>query len=146
MRLTGGHSACIFQRLQSRIRSQLVNDVLYYGRLVVMLQKFNTPMYNYNNNVATTCTEDNGQSRALMPATPNPTPTFIRHGLALNGPEEESIPAGQSRIVVFDLPGCAVTKPHFLLYLQQFPLELTLERQSDGKKRLRARPAHESRW
>ena len=34
MRLTGGHTACIFHRLQSRIRGQLVDDVLYYGRLV----------------------------------------------------------------------------------------------------------------
>ena len=57
LRLTGGHTACIFQRLQSRIRGQLVDDVLYYGRLVGMLQKFNTPVYNYNNNVAMTGTE-----------------------------------------------------------------------------------------
>ena len=28
LRLTGGHSACIFQRLQSRIRGQLMDDVL----------------------------------------------------------------------------------------------------------------------
>jgi hypothetical protein len=35
IRLTGGHTACIFQRLQSRIRGQLVDDVLYYGRLMV---------------------------------------------------------------------------------------------------------------
>ena len=44
LRLTGGRSACIFQRLQSRIRRQLADDVLYYGRLVGMLQKFNTPV------------------------------------------------------------------------------------------------------
>ena len=30
LRLTGGHSACIFQSLRSRIRGQLVDDVLYY--------------------------------------------------------------------------------------------------------------------
>jgi hypothetical protein len=29
--------------------------------------------------------------------------------------------------VVFDLPGCAVVNSHFLLWLQQFPLELHLE-------------------
>ena len=133
LRLTGGHTACIFQRLQSRIRGQLVDDVLYYGRLVGMLQKFNTPVYNYNNNVAMTGTEDNGQTNVMAPPVGTPVPTFIRHGLALSGPEEEVIPAGQSRVVVFDLPGCAVTNSHFLLYLQQFPLELTLELQSDGK-------------
>ena len=39
LRLTGGHTACIFQRLQSRIRGQLVDDVLCYGSLVGMLQR-----------------------------------------------------------------------------------------------------------
>ena len=131
IRLTGGHTACIFQRLQSRIRGQLVDDVLYYGRLVGMLQKFNTPVYNYNNNVAMTGTEDSGQTKVAPPGATEPV--FIRHGLALSGPEEEVIPEGQSRVVVFDLPGCAVTNSHYLLYLQQFPLELTLELQSDGK-------------
>ena len=69
----------------------------------------------------------------LAPPAGTPVPTFIRHGLALNGPEEECIPAGQSRVVVFDLPGCAVTNSRYLLYLQQFPLELMLELQSDGR-------------
>ena len=105
MRLTAGRSACFFQRLQSRIRGQLVDDVLYYGRLVGMLQKFNTPVYKYNNNVAMTGTEDNGQTNVMAPPVGTPVPTFIRHGLALSGPEEEVIPAGQSRVVVFDLQG-----------------------------------------
>ena len=42
--LTGGHSACLFTRLQSRLRGQLVDDILMYNRLVGMLQKFNTPV------------------------------------------------------------------------------------------------------
>ena len=71
MRLTGGYSACIFQRLQSRIRGQLVDDVLCCGRLVGMLQKFNTPVYTYNNNVAMTGTEDNGQTNVQATSTPH---------------------------------------------------------------------------
>ena len=98
-----------------------------------MLQKLNAPVCNYNNSVAMTGAGDNGRTNVQATSTPNPTPTFIRHGLALNGPEEEFIPVVQSRIVVFDLPGCAVTNSHYLLCLQQFPLELTLELQSDGK-------------
>ena len=96
MRLTGGHTACIFQRLQSRIGGQPVDDVLCYGRLLGMLQKFNTPVYNYNNNVPMTGTEDNCQTNVLAPPAGTPVPTFIRHGLAVNGPEQEFIPAGQS--------------------------------------------------
>ena len=111
--LTGGHSACIFQRLQSRIRSQLVDDVLYYGRLVGMLHRSNTPWYNYKNNVAMTGTEDNGHTNVLAPPAGTPLPTFICHGLALNGHEEEFIAAGHSRAVVFDLPGCSATNSHF---------------------------------
>ena len=94
-----------------------------------MLQKFNTPVY-YNSNVAMVGTQDNGQTKVAPPCATEPV--FIRHGLALRGPEEEVIPEGQSRVVVFDLPRCAVTNSHFLLCLQQFPLELTLELQSDG--------------
>ena len=72
-----------------------MDDVLYYGRLVEMLQKFNTAVYNYNNNVAMTGTEDNGQTNVMAPPVGTPVPTFIRHGLALSGPEEEFIPAGK---------------------------------------------------
>ena len=34
--LTGAHSACLFTRLQSRLRGQLVDDILMYNRLVGM--------------------------------------------------------------------------------------------------------------
>ena len=47
--------------------------------------------------------------------------------MALNGPGEEWILPNSSRTVVFDLPGCSVVNSHFLLWLQQFPLELSLE-------------------
>ena len=107
-----------------------------------MLHKFNTSVYNYNNNVAMVGTEDAGQTKVAPPGATEPV--FIRHGLALNGPEEEVIPEGQSRVVAFDLPGCSVTNSYFLLYLQQFPLELTLELQPDGKKRLRSRTVHQA--
>jgi hypothetical protein len=122
--LTGGHTACLFTRLQSRIRGQLVDDVLYYNRLVGMLQKFQSPLHNYNAGVAMTGTEDDGQTTVLVPG---PSNHYIRHGLALNGPGEEWIAPNSSRTVVFDLPGCGVVNSHFLLWLQQFPLELHLE-------------------
>ena len=125
--LTGGHSACLFTRLQTRLRGQLVDDILMYNRLVGMLQKFNTPVHNYNQGVAMTGTDDDGQSNVLIAPVSGPTSNFIRHGLALNGPGEEWIAPNSSRTVVFDLPGCSLTNSHFLLWLQQFPLELSLE-------------------
>ena len=67
-----------------------MDDVLYYGRLVGMLQKFNTPVYNYISNMAMVGTEDNGQTKVAPPGAVEPV--FIRHGPDLNGPEEEVIP------------------------------------------------------
>ena len=36
----GRHTACLFQRLQSRIKGQSCDDILDYGRLAAMLQHF----------------------------------------------------------------------------------------------------------
>ena len=82
-----------------------------------MLQKFNTPVHNYNQGVAMTGTDDDGQSNVLIAPVAGPTTIFIRHGLALNGPGEEWIAPNSSRTVVFDLPGCSLTNSHFLLWL-----------------------------
>ena len=74
-----------------------------------------------------TGTADSGHLAILQPPAGATTPELMRGGLALDGPDPEPIPAGQSRVVNFDLPACAVTNSHYLLYLNQFRLELSLE-------------------
>ena len=97
-----------------------------------MLQHFNTPFLNANQGVPMTGTADFGQTAVLQPPADATVPTLIRNDLALDDPEQGPIPAGQSRVVNFDLPACAVTNSHYLLYLNQFPLELSLELYANG--------------
>ena len=79
-----------------------------------------------------TGTNDSGQFAILQTSANATTPALVRGGMAPDGPDREPIPAGQSRVVNFDLPACAVTNSHYLLYLNQFPLELSLELYANG--------------
>jgi hypothetical protein len=53
--------------------------------------------------------------------------------MILSGPEVDPIPAGQSRVVLFDLPGISLFNSHYLLPIGRFPVELSLELVSDAK-------------
>ena len=54
-------------------------------------------------------------------------------GMILSGPEVDPIPAGESRVLLLDLPGISLFKSHYLLPIGRFPVELSLELVSDAK-------------
>ena len=53
--------------------------------------------------------------------------------MILSGPEVDPIPANESRVVLFDLPGISLFNSHYLLPIGRFPVELSLELVSDAK-------------
>ena len=46
-------------------------------------------------------------------------------GMILSGPEVDPIPANESPVVLFDLPGISLFNSHYLLPIGRFPVELS---------------------
>ena len=104
--LTGRHPACLFSRLTVRVAGTQVEDILYYNRLLGMLQNFRTA-----NAVA---------SEGVMGV------GTATNALTMTSPGPEAIEPGETRTIVCDLP-CGLLNSHYLLPIGRFPLEIQLE-------------------
>jgi hypothetical protein len=122
---TGRHLACMFQRATVRVKGVITDDVSYYHRLVGTLMNLRPLNSLYSDGPSQLGT---GFSDYKID-----TNKLYTNGLILSGPEVDPIPPGQSRNVIFDLPGLSLFNSHYLLPIGRFPVELTLELVSDPK-------------
>jgi hypothetical protein len=129
--LTDRHLACMFSRVTARVKGVITDDVMYYNRLVGMLQSFKPINANYSDGVSQVGTGYSDQ-RLVEGTAPRPN-VLHTNGLIMNGPDVEVIAASSDadgdfeRTVMFDLPGVSILNNHYLLPIGRFPLELVLE-------------------
>jgi hypothetical protein len=115
----------MFQRATVRVKGVITDDVSYYHRLVGTLMNLRplNSLYSDGPSQLGTGFSDYGKVGTAQ----------VTNGLILSGPEVDPIPAGGSRVVLFDLPGLSLFNSHYLLPIGRFPVELTLELVSDPK-------------
>jgi hypothetical protein len=125
----------MFQRVTVRVKGVITDDVSYYHRLVGTLMNLRplNSLYSDGPSQLGTGYSDYTQSGVQERWRHCGASARLPNGMILSGPEVDPIPAGQSRVVLFDLPGISLFNSHYLLPIGRFPVELSLELVSDAK-------------
>ena len=125
----------MFQRVTVRVKGVIADDVSHYHRLVGRLMNLR-PLKSLYSDGPSQLGAGHSDYTALEyrnKAGTGEDSARIAGGMVLSGPEVDPIPANESRVVLFDLPGISLFNSHYLLPIGRFPVELSLELVSDAK-------------
>jgi hypothetical protein len=123
----------MFQRVTVRVKGVITDDVSYYHRLVGTLMNLRPLNSLYSDGPSQLGTGYSDYTQVNYTNAGGNLNLRLPNGMIIGGPEVDPIPAGQSRVVLFDLPGISLFNSHYLLPIGRFPVELSLELVSDAK-------------